>query len=70
MKEGEISDPVWVGEGVYILQITSKSGETFKTFDEVKEEIYDTLYRQKRDKAYNEWIKALWEKSSVTINRN
>ena len=70
MNEGEISDPIWAGEGVYILQITGKSGETFRTFDEVKEEIYGTLYRQKRDKAYNEWIKALWEKSSVTINRD
>jgi parvulin-like peptidyl-prolyl isomerase len=70
MDEGGISDPIWAGEGVYILQIASKSGETFKTFDEVKEEIYGALYRQKREKAYNEWIKALWEKSSVTINQN
>ena len=70
LKEGEISDPIWVSEGVYILQLAGKSGEIFRTFDEVKEEIYGTLYKQKRDKIYNEWIKALWEKSPITINQS
>ena len=70
MKEGEISDPIWVSEGVYILHLMSKSSETFKTYDEVKEEIYSSLYKQKRNKIYNEWIKALWEKASVTINQS
>lgn len=69
LREGEISDPVWVSDGVYILMVLSKSGETFKTFDEVKGEISNNLKRQKRDRIYNEWIKALWEKSLVTINQ-
>jgi parvulin-like peptidyl-prolyl isomerase len=70
MKEGEISDPIWVSEGVYILHLMSKSGETFKPYDEVKEEIYSSLYKQKRNRIYNEWIKALWEKASLIINQN
>ncbi len=68
MKEGEISDPIWVREGAYILKIVNRSGETFKTFAEAKEEIYNHLYSQKRERMYNEWIKALWEKSLITIN--
>ena len=70
MKEGEISDPIWVSEGVYILHLMSQSSETFKTYDEVKEEIYSSLYKQKRNKIYNEWIKALWEKASLIINQS
>jgi parvulin-like peptidyl-prolyl isomerase len=70
MKEGEISDPIWVSEGVYILHLMSKGGETFKPYDEVKEEIYRSLYEQKRNKMYNEWIKALWEKASLIINQS
>jgi peptidyl-prolyl cis-trans isomerase SurA len=69
MKDGEISDPIWVREGVYILQLVAKSKETFKPLDEVKGDIYNNLYKQKRGKLYNEWIKTLWEKSSVTINQ-
>ncbi len=68
MKEGEISDPVWLSDGVYILQIISKNNETFKPFDEVKDDIYNSLYKQKREKLFNEWIKALWEKASVRIH--
>jgi len=70
VKEGGISDPIWVSDGVYILQITSKTGEIYKTFDDVKEEIGSALYKQKREKIYNEWIKALWEKSCVAINQS
>ena len=70
MKEGEISDPVWVNEGVYILQLMNKTGENYKSIEEVKGEIHNYLFRQKREKLFNEWIKALWEKSSVIINQS
>ncbi len=67
MKEGEISDPIWVGDGVFILQLISRFDETYKPLDQVKKTIYDTLFRQKREKVFNDWIKALWEKASVRI---
>ena len=70
MKAGDISDPIWVRDGAYILQLMAKSKETPKPFSEVKADIYNNLYKHKRDKLYNEWIKALWEKSSVTINQD
>ncbi len=69
LKEGETSDPIWVSDGAYILQLVAKGKETFKPLDDVKGDIYEKLYKQKRDKLYSEWIKALWEKSSVTINQ-
>lgn len=67
MKKGEISDPVWVSEGAYILMVVGRSAEAFKTLDEVRSVIREKLVRQKRDRIYNEWIKDLWEKSLVTI---
>jgi len=67
MKGGEISDPVWVGDGVFILQLTNRTEERYKPLDEVKGRIHDILFRQKREKAFNDWIKALWERSSVRI---
>lgn len=70
MKVGEISDPVWVSEGVYILQLTGRSAESFKKIEEVKPGIRDYLYKQKREKLYNEWIKTLWERSTVTIKQS
>ena len=70
MKEGEISDPIWVSEGAYIIQVVSRSGEIYKKLDEVKEEIRSNLYIHKREKIYNEWVKALWDKFSITINQS
>lgn len=70
MQEDEISEPIWVSEGVYILYLEKKIGESFKSLDEVRKYLYGTLSERKKDKLYNEWIKALWEKSSVRINQN
>lgn len=70
MKKGEISDPIWVQDGAYILYIVSKTREVFKPYEWVKDEIYNVIYTEKKEKLYNEWIKKLWEKYSVKINLN
>lgn len=67
MKKGEISEPVWVRDGVYILLFVNNSKESYKPFEEAREDIYNNLYKSKRDKLFNEWEKKLWEKASVTI---
>jgi peptidyl-prolyl cis-trans isomerase SurA len=68
LNEGEVSDPLWVSEGAYILQVAHKDGESYRLFETVKEEIYNRLFQEEREKLYTEWIKKLWEKSSVKIN--
>jgi peptidyl-prolyl cis-trans isomerase SurA len=70
LQEGQTSDPVWVSEGAYILQLVRRLGESFKPVDEARGEIIDNLRSIKRDKLFNEWMKTLWEKSSVKINQN
>ncbi len=70
MKKGEISDPIWVQDGAYILNIVSKTREVYKPYEWVKDEISNIIYIEKKDKLYNEWIKKLWEKYSVKINLN
>ena len=68
LKEGEISDPVWVSEGAYILTVAHKNSASFLPFEAVKEDIYNRLFHQKREKLLTEWTKKIWEKSSVKIN--
>ncbi len=68
LKEGEISNPVWVNEGAYILKVIKKNSESFQTFEAVKEDIAKRIFGQKRENLMNEWIKKLWEKSSVRVN--
>ena len=68
MSAGEISDPIWVKNGVYILKLVSRSDDTFTPLRDVREEIYKRLYSQHRERIYSDWMKALWEKASITIN--
>jgi parvulin-like peptidyl-prolyl isomerase len=70
LKVGEISDPVWVSEGVYILKLVGKSPETFKKIEEVIPGIRDYLYKKKKEELYNGWINTLWERSTVTIKQS
>ncbi|NWF98464.1 MAG: peptidylprolyl isomerase [Nitrospirae bacterium] len=70
MKKGEVSDPIWVQDGAYILYIVSKSREVYKPYEWVKDDINNLIYAEKKDKLYNEWIKKLWEKHAVKINLN
>ena len=69
LKEEEVSDPVWTKEGVYILKMIKKIDASYIPLSQTKEHIYKTLYQQKRDNKYNEWLKSLWEKSAVTIKQ-
>lgn len=69
MKEGEISDPVWVREGVYILRLEKRTRETYFPVEDVKDDIGAVLFRQKREEGYDELLKSLWGKSSVKINQ-
>ena len=68
LKEGDISDPVWVKEGAYILRVVKKSGDGYQSFDVVKEAIARKIFMQKRETMMNDWIKMLWEKSRVKVN--
>jgi parvulin-like peptidyl-prolyl isomerase len=70
MKVGEVSDPVWVSEGAYILKVIKKEDEQYKPVEEVRAELYNILYKQKRETVFLEWIKSLWERSSIIINRS
>lgn len=69
LNEGEVSKPVWTKEGVYILKMAMKIKGNYTPLTQVKDNIYTTLYQQKREEKFNEWLKSLWEKSSVTIKQ-
>lgn len=68
MEKGQTSDPIWVKGGVYILKLINKSDMKFKTMEEVRDEIYLTVFKEKRKKLFHDWVRELWEKSSITIN--
>lgn len=67
MKEGEVGEPVWTKDGVYIIKAVKIIGKSYKTFEAVKEDIRLKLSERRREDKYDEWVKSLWERSSVSI---
>jgi len=68
MKVGEMSDPIWVREGVYIVKLEDRAEDGFKPLGEVRQEIHKRLSSQHKERIFSEWLKVLWEKSSITMN--
>lgn len=67
MKEQEVSEPIWTKEGVYLLFLTKRKDETYIPLDAVRQQIHEKLYHIKKEDKFNEWMKSLWEKSSIKI---
>jgi len=66
MKAGDISGPVWLREGVYIIKLEERVVE-MPPLSEVRQEIATRLAAEKRAEAYREWVRKLWEAASITI---
>jgi parvulin-like peptidyl-prolyl isomerase len=67
MKKGETSGPIWVRNGVYFIKVISRTDESFKLLKEVHKDIYKQIHEQKKENYFNEWVRTLWEKTSVKI---
>ncbi len=67
MEEGEISSPVWTKDGVYILKLIKRKKGEYASIEKVKGQIYLILFEKKKKEKFNEWMKSLWEKSSIKI---
>ncbi|MGC2063649.1 MAG: SurA N-terminal domain-containing protein [Thermodesulfovibrionales bacterium] len=67
LKEGEVCDPVWVKEGVYILKLIKRIKAILFPLSEVRTTIESTLLSERQEKKYNGWIGPLWERSAISI---
>ena len=49
------------------LTRAKRTGEVYTPLGKVKDELYAKAYEEKREEAFNQWMKKLWERSSVNI---
>jgi len=65
---GDNSEPVKTSAGVALLKLTGRRKALARTFDEVKEQIRNKLYRDKRQDAMEAYVKNLRDKASIKID--
>ncbi|RLB43836.1 MAG: hypothetical protein DRH12_01880 [Deltaproteobacteria bacterium] len=67
LKDGQVTRPIYRPNGVQIIKVVRRYRGSVKPFDEVKDAIYDILYRNEVNKRYYAWIKELRSKAYIKV---
>ncbi len=67
MALGDVGGPVRMPAGVQVIRLLDRQAGVVKPLDEVREQIYDTLYRQEVDRRYSAWVQQLRENAYTKI---
>ena len=62
------AQPVKAGEGYHVLMLTGRRKALVRTFEEVKRQIQNRLYRDKRTEAMEKFVKDLQKDAGVQVN--
>jgi peptidyl-prolyl cis-trans isomerase C len=68
LKVGDTSGVIETQQGFFILKATGQQEELNRSFDQVKPQIANKLFREKKTKEFDEWLKRLKEDAKVTID--
>ena len=67
LKPGEVSELISTPMGLHLIKLEERNAGKLKSFESVKNEIEEQLYRKKSDERFSQWAKDLRTKSSVEI---
>ncbi|RJP54877.1 MAG: hypothetical protein C4549_09190 [Deltaproteobacteria bacterium] len=67
LKVGEVSDIIRSGLGLHIVKLMDRKEEGVRPFEEVRDEIKDTIYVKKVEKEFKEWSEGLRKRSFIKV---
>lgn len=67
LEPGKVSAPVTLEGGVALLQLVERRGGEPQPLEQVRDQIYRTLYDQEFEKAVERWVKELRAKAHVEV---
>jgi peptidyl-prolyl cis-trans isomerase SurA len=68
LSAGQVSGLITTNGTIQIIKLLKRTGGAVKPFDQVRDDIYQTIYNKELDKRYTSWIKELRDKSFTKIN--
>jgi len=68
LKVGDTSNVIETPQGFLVLKATGTQEELNRTLDQVKPQIANKLYREKKTKDFDEWLKRLKDEAKVTVD--
>jgi len=66
-KVGEVTEIIETPLGYHLFKIEERKDGKAQSFDEVRDQIHNQLYREKTLKRFNEWMSELKKKSYISI---
>lgn len=67
LQPGEVSDVVRTRVGLHIIRLEDRQVDSFRSLDEVREELQNALLRDRTEAKYQEWLEALRLQAYVKI---
>jgi peptidyl-prolyl cis-trans isomerase SurA len=67
MIPGDVTRPIIRPAGIQIVKLLERQDSIVKPFEEVREAIFEILYKEKVNKRYSSWLKDLREKAYTKI---
>lgn len=67
LPEGSFSDVLETERAYHIFKVGKKKNQVEKTFEEVREEIHDKIFRTKAHERFVEWMEELKKKSYISV---
>ncbi len=67
LPAGGVSEPIIREGGIQIIKVLEKREAGLRPLSQVKEQIYDTLYKAEVNKRFVSWIKELRDKSYIKV---
>jgi peptidyl-prolyl cis-trans isomerase SurA len=68
LPEGGVSGVIAREAGIQIIKLLKREGGKIKPFEEVRDDIYETIYNEEISRRYTTWLKDLRDKSFTKIN--
>ena len=68
LKPGETSGVIEAPQAIYLAKVTGQQEEMNRSFDQVKTQIANKLYRERKTKEFDEWLKKLRADAKVTVD--
>ena len=67
LSDGDLSGLITRDTGIQIIKLIKREGGNIRPFEEVRDEIYETIYNEELNKKYSSWLKELRDKSYTKI---
>lgn len=65
LEPGSVSDVIEGPQGFFLIQVVDRQGGEAPPFDEVRQEIQNRIFAERREQAFNAWVEDLLDETNV-----